>query len=325
MSIILHRRLFLYIALAIVGVSLACLVFFPLRPGIEFTGGSLLEVQYTALPDKADLETALGNAGVEGFMVRESTTDSGEGYLANLPVVSEEQRVAITTAVTAIGEGGVVTRFTSVGPTIGAELTEKAKWAIGIVLAITIIYVAFAFSGVGAPVSSWVYGFFVTLILAHDILVPMAAMSVFGYFTGAEVDVLFVTALLTILGYSVNDTIVIFDRIREKLKEHRTEHVTLVEVPGGMARKEITYTLTKPFADVVGQAVSETMARSINTSLTVLIALIALYFFGSAVTETFALMLMVGVVAGAYSSIFIASPLLVVYESFMRKRRERQS
>jgi preprotein translocase subunit SecF len=122
------------------------------------------------------------------------------------------------------------------------------------------------------------------------------------------------------LGYSVNDTIVIFDRVRDKLKQHRLEQQRTVNIPGGAKQTETTYTLAKPFREIVGQAVDETMARSINTSLTVLLALAALYFFGSAVTETFILVLIVGVVAGAYSSIFIANPLLVLYEEWHTKK-----
>jgi preprotein translocase subunit SecF len=161
------------------------------------------------------------------------------------------------------------------------------------------------------------------LVLVHDILVPVAVMSLLGYFAGLEVDVLFVTALLTILGYSVNDTIVIFDRVREKLQQNRTEHKKVVKRVGEMDRTEVTYTLNKPFDELVGQAVDETMVRSVNTSLTVLFALIALYVFGSVVTQTFALVLIAGVIAGAYSSIFIASPLLVTYAEYKAKRESK--
>jgi len=153
--------------------------------------------------------------------------------------------------------------------------------------------------------------------------VPMAAMSLMGYFLGAEADILFVTVLLTILGYSVNDTIVIFDRVRETLRNNRTETKKMVKVIGGLDQEEITYKVTKPFDQIVGQAVSETMSRSINTSLTVMLALIALYFFGSSVTQNFIAVLLVGVVAGAYSSIFIASPLLVVYEEWHTAKNKK--
>lgn len=321
MYIIRNKNIFLLIAVFIVGASLATIAFFGIKPGIDFTGGSLMEVRYEQVPDKLLVEEVIVELDLGAASVRQSESEAGEGYLVSVRALSDQERSVLEENLTSLGEGGELVRFTSIGPTIGAELKDKAVWAIGIVLAITIIYVAFAFLGVGTPVSSWVYGFLVTLILGHDILVPLAAMSFLGYSIGAEMDILFVTALLTILGYSVNDTIVIFDRVREKLKQNRTEVKRTVNLEGGVTRTEVTYTLTKPFDEIVGQAIEETMARSINTSLTVLIALIALYAFGSTVTQTFALVLIVGLIAGAYSSIFIASPLLVLYEEWQGKRK----
>ncbi len=320
MYIIRNKKIFLLIAAFIVGASLLTIFVFGLKPGIDFTGGSLMEVRYSALPEKVVVEETIQTLDLGGVSVRQSESEAGAGYIVSTRDLSDTERVELESKLKSIGEGGEVTRFTSIGPTIGAELQDKAVWAIGAVLAITIIYVAFAFMGVGTPVSSWVYGFLVTLILGHDILVPIAAMSFLGYLTGVEVDILFVTALLTILGYSVNDTIVIFDRVREKLKQNRTEVKKVINEVGGITRTEVSYTLTKPFGEIVGQAIEETMARSINTSLTVFFALIALYFFGSTVTETFSLILIVGVLAGAYSSIFIASPLLVLYEEWHTKK-----
>ena len=319
MFIILNKKIFLIIALGIITLATVAIAVFGLKPAIDFTGGSLLEVRYTSLPDKAAVEGAVTDLALGSFSVRQSNTEVGSGYLVSTRDLGEEERIKLADTLTALGEGGEVSRFTSIGPTIGNELKDKAGWAIGAVLLITIVYVAFAFAGVGAPVSSWVYGFLVTLILGHDILVPIAAMSLLGYLTGAEADILFITALLTILGYSVNDTIVIFDRVREKLVQNRTERRSK-RTEAGVVKEEVSYTLTKPFGEIVGQAVEETMARSINTSLTVLIALVALYFFGSSVMQTFALVLIVGLIAGAYSSIFIASPLLVLYEEWLHKK-----
>jgi preprotein translocase subunit SecF len=239
--------------------------------------------------------------------------------------LSDTERTELETVLTNLSDGGELVRYTSIGPVIGEELAQKAWWAMGAVLALIIIYVGIAFMGVGAPVSSWVYGFMTIVILGHDILVPVAFISLMGQFAGAEIDVLFVTVLLTILGFSVNDTIVIFDRIREKLKKNRIEARRTIPIPGGKDDVEITYTLTRPFGDLVGEAIDETMTRSINTSLTVLIALIALYVFGSSVTKLFTLSLMVGVVAGAYSSIFIASPLLVLYQEWQDRKAEKPS
>lgn len=303
-------------------VAFGIVAFFGLKPGIDFTGGSLTEVRYSSLPEKEEVEAVVSGLNLGSFSVRHSESEAGSGYLVTTKDLAEAERVALQDTLTALGSDGELVRFTSIGPVIGEELKDKAVWAIGAVLLLIIVYVAIAFAGVGAPVSSWVYGFFTIAVLAHDILVPVAFVSIMGAFFGAEVDVLFVTVLLTILGFSVNDTIVIFDRIREKLKQNRTETKTLIPVPGGKDEEKITYKLTKPFADLVGQAIDETMTRSINTSLTVLLALIALYFFGSSVTQMFVLSLIVGVVAGAYSSIFIASPLLVVYQEWQEKRAQ---
>lgn len=320
MKIINYKKYFLILAGLIVTGCLLVVGFLGLKPSIDFTGGSLLEVRYQTLPEKSAVEAVVGGFDFGGTSVRQSSSEVGSGYLISTRALTDDERVKLSESLTALGEGGEVSRFTSVGPVIGKELKDKAVWAIGAVLILTICYVAFAFAGIGWPVSAWVYGFITIIVLMHDILVPMAAMSLLGYFTGAEADILFITVLLTILGYSVNDTIVIFDRVRDKLKQHRTEQQRTVNGIGGVKITETTYTLAKPFYAIVGQAVDETMARSINTSLTVILALIALYFFGSSVTQNFILILMVGVVAGAYSSIFIANPLLVLYEEWHTKK-----
>ncbi len=318
MYIIAHKILFLLIAAVIVGVSLLTVLLLGLKPGIDFTGGSLMEVRYGTMPAEEQVEAVVTPLALGSFSVRQSVSEAGDGYLVTTKDLAESERAALQSALTSLSDDSELVRFTSIGPVVGEELREKSVWAIGAVLMLIIVYVAIAFAGIGTPVSSWIYGLMTITVLAHDILVPLAFMSVMGYFANAEVDILFITALLTILGFSVNDTIVIFDRVREKLKQNRTESVVVVEEPGGITRKDVTYTLTKPFGDIVGMAITETISRSINTSLVVLLALAALFIFGSSVTQMFILTLIVGVVAGAYSSIFIASPLLVLYEE---KRR----
>ena len=320
MHIIRNKKFFLILASIIVLGSLAVVAKFGLKPGIDFTGGSLMEVRYEVVPEKTAVEQVVSDLSLEHSSIRQAESDAGSGYLVTTRALNEDEHQALKDKLTALGEGGQVTQFTSIGPVIGQELADKAVWGIGAVIALIIIYVAIAFSGVGAPVSSWIYGFFTIVVLGHDILLPVAFMSLMGHFAGAQVDVLFVTVLLTILGFSVNDTIVIFDRIREKLKGNRTESRRSVPVPGGKDDIQVTYTLTKPFGDIVGEAIDETMTRSINTSLTVVLSLIALYFFGSSVTKIFSLTLLVGVIAGAYSSIFIASPMLVWYQEWQDKR-----
>lgn len=293
-----------------------------LNLGIDFTGGSLTEVSYQTAPEKTELENRINEQDLGGISVRESVDEAGrDAYLIRTRDLSEAERLELEESVISLGEAGEVSRFTSIGPVIGQELKDKALYAILGVVLIIVIYVAFAFRGIGTPVSSWTYGAITIFVLVHDVLVPTALMSVLGYVAGIEVDVLFVMALLAVLGYSVNDTIVVFDRVRENLMANRTETRTKREEAGIML-EDVEYTLTKPYPEIVGAAVSETLARSINTSLTTFVALVALYFLGGAVTQTFALILMAGVLAGTYSSICIASPLVVAYAQYRAKKAD---
>lgn len=312
MWFIKQQKTLLVIATAVVLLSAAVIVKYGIPFGIDFTGGTLLEVEYSEAPTEPALEAALAPEGLGEFSVRETVSDTGnEGFIIRARDMTEEERVAVEEAVTVLGSEGEVVRYTSIGPVIGQELASKAVWAIGAVSLVIILYVAFAFAGVSYPVGSWVYGGITIVALLHDVIVPAAAMTLLGLFVGVEADVLFIMALLAVLGYSVNDTIVVFDRVRENLKQFRNEEKTTVVETGGMEREEVNYTLTRPFAEIVGLSVDQTIARSLLTSTTTFLALAALYTFGGAVTQTFALILMVGVVAGTYSSLCIANPLLV--------------
>ena len=299
MYIITHKKIFLTIAAIVMTVSVGIVAFVGLKPGIDFAGGALTEVAYDVRPEKESLEVTLDAyaAAVDlgGYSLRATVDDTGrDGYILRTRALSEDERIAVEERMLGEGEGATLGRFTSIGPVIGAELKDKAVWAIGAVVFVIIMYVAFAFRSVSKPVGSWVYGGITIFALVHDVLVPTAFMSVWGYFTGAEVDVLFITALLAVLGYSVNDTIVVFDRVRENLllqKENKKHDA---------------------FDDVVGTSVEQTITRSINTSVTTMLALGALFVLGGEVTQNFALVLMVGVLAGTYSSICIANPMLTV-------------
>jgi preprotein translocase subunit SecF len=321
MFAITYRKILLTIAAVVMVGSALIIGVLGLNLGIDFTGGSLTEVVYEEAPTKDEVEAVVATHDFGGVSVRESTEESGRvAYLIRTRDLSEEERSQLIESVTSIGLNGEITRFTSIGPVIGQELKDKAGWAIFGVVMIIILYVAFAFAGIGTPVSSWMYGAITIFVLVHDVLVPTALMSVLGYLAGVEVDVLFVMALLAVLGYSVNDTIVVFDRVRENLTQNRTEQRKKHTEPGGIEREEVTYTLTAPYPEIVGKAVTQTLARSINTSVTTLVALTALYFVGGSVTQTFALVLMAGVLAGTYSSICIASPLVVTYAAWREQK-----
>ncbi len=189
-------------------------------------------------------------------------------------------------------------QFNSVGPSIGEEIVQKSWWAIVFVSLSIIAFIAFAFRHVSKPIASWKYGVVAIITLLHDILIPTGVFAYLGYARGAEVGVFFIVAILTILGISINDTIVVFDRIRENLKINEDK-----------SRHEI-------FKDVVWKSIMQTMARSINTSVTVIIMLVALFIVGPESTKDFALTLIIGMIAGTYSSVLLASPLLVYIEKW---------
>ena len=326
MIFITHKHIFLSIAATLVFGSLAVLLTLGLPLGIDFTGGSLTETSYEERPAKAEREQALNDIGRTNYSLREATSEDGApSYVLRTRDLTEDERIAVEATMTGLGVGGELERFTSVGPVIGQELRDKAVWAIGGVVLIIILYVAYAFRGISkigtANVQSWMYGAITIAALVHDVIVPTAAFALLGYFTGAEADVLFVMALLAVLGYSVNDTIVVFDRVRENLKL-RQEELEMLARGRSQAKKEAKAALEQvTFAEIVGQSVNQTLMRSINTSITTMLALSALYVFGGDVTENFALVLLAGVLAGTYSSIALANPLLVFISERLPERK----
>lgn len=204
-------------------------------------------------------------------------------------ILNEEAHQKMLGAITAKYADAKEVKFDSIGPVIGQEMEQKSAWAIIVVLVGISLYVAWAFRKVTRPVSSWKYGIVSVVTLFHDVIVPIGLFAYLGHYAGVQVDLTFIVAILTILGYSINDTIVVFDRTRENLLRYNI----------------------KEFEETVNRSLNQTIIRSINTSLTVIIVLVSLYFFGGESLKYFALALLVGVVVGTYSSIFIASPLLV--------------
>ncbi len=292
MYIVTHRRIWYGLSVVLIVLSLVCSVVFGLRLGIDFTGGSLLEVSFSdGRPSSESIAAALEAAGVSGASVR----PTGEsGYLIRTPFMTPDQYQSVRAAV-----GGTEVQYVSIGPTIGQELTARAFFAIGLVLLMITLFIAFAFRKVSKPVSSWKYGVVALLALAHDVILPVGAFALLGHFFGAEIDTLFVTALLVILGFSIHDTIVVFDRTRENLR---------ILAEKGMA---------EPFETTVGRSIMQTLGRSINTSLTTALALVALMVWGPESIRLFSLTLLIGIVAGTYSSIFLASPLLVTWHALL--------
>lgn len=299
MNITKNLKYFFILPATLSVLSLAALFMWGLKPGIELAGGSLLEVTYPdGRPTQEQIVADITPLNLGA--VRVQPTGSA-GYLLRQRDLTLDEKEAL---VKALGTTRVVEEkeYTSIGPSIGAELMQKGWIAIGLVSVLTILFIAFAFRQASKP-SSWKYGVVAIVTLLHDILVPAGLFAFLGYTQGAEVDALFIVALLTILGISINDTIVIFDRIRENLRlndEHRR---------------------SEEFESVVGRSIRQTIARSINTSLTVIIVLLALYFVGPEATQDFALVLIVGMVAGTYSSIFLAAPLLVAWQRYSSRKK----
>jgi len=294
MFIIKHKNFFLGLSILLMVLSLLAFWGWGLRLGIDFTGGALLEVKYSAetRPEPAEVKNALADLDLGDIFIQPSGEDTLILKTKDLSDGGRQEVLNILSEFSSAENEMTVERFTSIGPVIGSELRHKSWIAILTVIVFIILFIAFAFRHVSAPVASWKYGLAAVLALSHDVLIPTGVMVLLGKFAGIEADILFVTALLAILGFSVHDTIVVFDRVRENLK-HRAGQT---------------------FKEPVGKSVEETFARSINTSLTTLVVLLALYIFGGESTQVFALVLSIGIISGTYSSLFLACPALTFIE-----------
>lgn len=294
MFIVRNRKWFFLLSLIFVGFSVYSIFTYGFNLSIDFKGGTITEVRYEgALPEKAVVEESVASLSLGGFSVRPSETDR---YIIRTRELSDVENSALLSSLSFEGEGApVLERSNTVGPLAGATLKNKAVKAVVVVIIMIMLFITFAFRKVSKPVSSWKYGLATVIALAHDVLIPTGIFVYLGHTTGLEIDLLFVSGLLAILGYSVHDTIVVFDRVRENLRINQEKHAT------------------EDFEQTVGKSVTQTLGRSINTSLTLFITLVTLFIFGSSATHDFALLLIIGVVAGTYSSIFLASPLLVTF------------
>ncbi|MSU75072.1 MAG: protein translocase subunit SecF [Candidatus Magasanikbacteria bacterium] len=294
-----YSKIWLAIGVVTVAVSLAALVVWRLEPGIDFTGGSLLELSFSAnRPSSEAIKPLFTEAGFNDTVVQKS---GDQKMIVRTNFLSEEQHQAILKNIRGqFGKNGAEIReerFETIGSAVSSQLRQRAIWAIIAVSLGIVLYMAYAFRKVSRPVASWKYGTVAVLAMIHDIILVLGVFAVLGHFKGVEVDIAFVVALLTVLGFSVNDTIVVFDRVRENLQLRKSDD----------------------FSTMVNNGLNETLMRSINTTLTVLIPLGALYFLGGPTIHYFALALFIGMASGAYSSIFIASPLLAMVEKWQRR------
>ena len=325
LNIIQNRKIWLGFSSILVAASLVFILTWGLNLGIDFTGGALLEVEFdSGRPDKVEVDKILSALNLDSLV----TQPIGEkGMIVRFQNISEDQHQAVveelnklvngdisieldtgtstesvaSTSMSAIEidntnfSGLTELRFDAVGPSIGKELKSRSITAMIIVLIAIVAYIAWAFRKVSKPVESWKYGLSAIIALFHDVIITVGVFAVLGQFYGVEINTAFVAAILTVLGYSVNDTIVVFDRVRENLPKSDED-----------------------FEGTVNTSVNQTIKRSINTSATTLLVLGAILVYGGESIKSFVLALSIGVFIGTYSSIFLASPVLVVWEKMKK-------
>jgi len=301
MWIVKYRKVWFALSTLLIAVSLCGMFAYGFNTGIDFRGGTLTEVRFDGeRPGKESVEEWVSTLNLGGFSVRPSGEQS---YVIRTRELTAEENASLQGVLGLSSSTFTIERSNTIGPVAGETLQRKAMNAVAVVVIMIVLFVTFAFRKVSKPVSSWKYGLATIAALAHDVIIPTGAFVFLGHYLGYEIDLLFVSGLLAILGYSVHDTIVVFDRVRENLRTNEE-------------KKRV-----EPFEQTVSRSVTDTMARSINTSLTTFILLLALYFFGPSTTKNFALLLTIGIVVGAYSSIFIASPLLVTLARVQKKNK----
>lgn len=296
MNIIDKKYLYFIISLIIIIPGIISLTLFGLRRAIDLTGGSRLELKFqsTINNQQSIINNILREQGIETSSIQEAR---GNIFIIRTRPLDQNTHQKIENAIQKKFPTVKELSFETVGPTIGKETTTNAIKAVILASILIVLYIVWSFRKVPKPASSFRFGICAIVALVHDILVVVGAFSLFGHFFAVEIDSLFVTALLTIIGFSVHDTIVVFDRIRENLRR----------MPG------------VPFSQVVNDSILQTLGRSLNTSLTVLLVLFTLLLFGGESIRWFVVALLIGVASGTYSSIFNAAPLLVIWHEWREK------
>ncbi|MFA5153743.1 MAG: protein translocase subunit SecF [Clostridia bacterium] len=298
-NFIKYSAVYYVVSAILIVASIACISMYGLKFGIDFEGGSNMEVQFsTQRPSNEQIQQTLAEFNL-GQIVVQPTGD--QGALLKFQGVDEATHQQILAKINK-EYPAVEKSFQYIGPSVGQELRNKTQVAIALVLLAITIYIALAFRKVSRPVSSWKYGITSLIALVHDILIPVGVFAVLGHLYNVEITIPIVTALLTVLGFSVHDTIVIFDRIRENILRR------------GMNN----------FQETINGSLNQTLGRSLSTVFSTLIVLFAIYFWGGETLRYFALTLIIGISAGAYSSIFVASPLLVTWYNWDQKRQSKK-
>jgi preprotein translocase subunit SecF len=270
-----------------------------LKFGIDFTGGTLMEIKFNSeMPATSDISEKLQDLNLNSLIIQPTQNQS---LIIRYGSEDEETNEKVFSQIKKNYPESVQLRIDYINASISNELKSKSFWAIFWACAGIMAYIAYAFRKVSRPVASWKYGAGAVIALIHDVFITIVVFSILGHFKGTEIDIPFIAALLTILGFSVHDTIVVYDRTRENLLRSSSK---------------------EKFPEIVNRSLNETLVRSINTSLTVLITLIAIYIFGGESVQSFSLALIIGITVGTYSSIFIATALLVTsYEWQLKKAK----
>lgn len=301
-NIIAKRNIFFTLSGIMVVLSAAAIIIFGLRPSIDFTGGSQMALTFTGgRPELSAIQSTVATVPEVGPVLVQPSGD--KGYSLKLSYITEDEHQKVLTAIKKAHEKGdnkvVEDRIETIGPAVSATL-KKRSWIATVAVAITVIvYVAYSFRHVSHPVQSWKFGVSTIISLIHNVGITVGIFAVLGRYHDVQVDIPFVVALLTILGYSVNDNIVVLDRIRENL-----------------IRRKIN-----DFAVLANNALNETLWRSLNTSITILLVFVALLVYGDKSIFTFSLALILGIIISAYSSVFLAAPLLVAWEQWDRRKK----
>jgi len=297
LNIIGRKSIFLSFSGILVLASVVAIGIFGLRPGIDFTGGTQWQIQLSDSNLEAQpIQDLFADLGVQNVLVQRETTNGS--FIIKLPPLSEETRQEYAQKIEERFGAFESLRFESIGPSIGSRLRSRAILATIFVLIAISLYIAFSFRKVSYPVKSWKYGLVTLATLFHDVIVPTGVLAVLGYTSGVEIDTNFIVALLVVVGFSVHDTIVVFDRIRENVLLGRG----------------------RAFEETVNESINQTIARSINTSFTLVLVLLAMFFVGAASLKLFVLIMLIGTLLGTYSSIFVASPLLTLWHEFGKSK-----
>lgn len=300
MYIVKHKKVFIIISIILTTLAIISMVVFGFRPGIDFKGGTAIEVSWneTPRPEVESIKKSLDKVpNVPEVLVQPLGQNS---YELKMHEISPEEREVITAFIGADNPGMIVKSYTTIGPSVGQELARKSIMSIILVSLGIVLFIAFSFRKVSNPVSSWKYGITAIVTLLHDVAIPTGVFVALSYFYNIEIDTLFVVSLLTILGLSVSDTIVVFDRIRENLRIKNNGN----------------------FTEIVGKSITEVYERSIATATTVILVLVALAVWGPESTRLLAIMLTAGMFFGTYSSIFLASPLLIVWQEYSDRNKK---